>query len=312
MPDAPNSAADAAPLPPPDCPRCRYDQSGAIATWETAGACPLAGRCPECGLEFRWSELLCPARTIPWWSFEHASRPGVPVVEALVTAGFTLLPDRMWRALRLEHPVNLPRAAGASLLGLMLCHAAIAIMTFYRTHQNAGSTPATKLGALVFPYAQWQGNPWSSQQDTVTDEATWVLALWALLMPVGFLALQRTLAVVAVRWGHIWRIWWYALVPLAGVHMLFGLVATLASSPMLPRPQWTWGGAYWSEIAISAGPRTVVCGLALVLFWGMAVKRYLRLPHAWGVACAMVTIAFLSTLALALPFLWNEIGLWLL
>lgn len=40
----------------PRCPRCGYDQSGEVQTWRSA--CPLHGRCPECGLEFRWRYVL--------------------------------------------------------------------------------------------------------------------------------------------------------------------------------------------------------------------------------------------------------------
>ncbi len=40
--------------------------------------------------------------------------------------------------------------------------------------------------------------------------------------------------------------------------------------------------------------------LLLVLWWAMAVKHYLKMPHAWSVAAAMVTIGVLIGPALAL------------
>lgn len=43
---------------PAVCPRCGYDLHGTIDTW--TDACPLTGVCSECGLEFIWSEILCP------------------------------------------------------------------------------------------------------------------------------------------------------------------------------------------------------------------------------------------------------------
>ncbi len=42
----------------PTCPKCGYDQSGEIATWESQ--CPLEGRCPECGFDFVWADVMDP------------------------------------------------------------------------------------------------------------------------------------------------------------------------------------------------------------------------------------------------------------
>ena len=40
----------------PLCPRCRYDLAGVVASWSSA--CPCAGVCSECGLDFLWPDLL--------------------------------------------------------------------------------------------------------------------------------------------------------------------------------------------------------------------------------------------------------------
>jgi len=45
----------------PACPRCQYNQSGTVAAWPTdavGAACPLQGRCPECGLDFACRDVL--------------------------------------------------------------------------------------------------------------------------------------------------------------------------------------------------------------------------------------------------------------
>ena len=54
------------------CPRCGYSQRGIVASWRDA--CPLAGRCAECGLDFVWSELLRPNLHEPRWCVEYAPR----------------------------------------------------------------------------------------------------------------------------------------------------------------------------------------------------------------------------------------------
>ena len=54
----------------PTCPRCGYDQSGAVGTW--AECCPIHGNCPECGTRFHWSDLYNPSRQDIPWMVEHA------------------------------------------------------------------------------------------------------------------------------------------------------------------------------------------------------------------------------------------------
>ena len=46
--------------PVQSCPRCDYDLSGEVATWDRAGACPLEGTCPECGGALHWKNVLRP------------------------------------------------------------------------------------------------------------------------------------------------------------------------------------------------------------------------------------------------------------
>src|SRR5262245_20022741 len=69
----PDAAAAAAPAgPAPACPRCGYDLAGTLALWRDS--CPLDGACPECGLAFRWSDVLVPLRLMPRWLLEHPYR----------------------------------------------------------------------------------------------------------------------------------------------------------------------------------------------------------------------------------------------
>ncbi|MHC5023942.1 MAG: hypothetical protein ACYTGG_08520 [Planctomycetota bacterium] len=56
----------------PHCPRCGYDQRGPVAGW--IDACPLVGTCTECGLEFRWAEVMLPEKFEPRWCVEFSPR----------------------------------------------------------------------------------------------------------------------------------------------------------------------------------------------------------------------------------------------
>ncbi|TVQ33118.1 MAG: hypothetical protein EA376_03425 [Phycisphaeraceae bacterium] len=98
------------------CPRCGYDLGGEIETWRDR--CPIDGVCAECGLRFRWAELLNPAlRRLPWL-YEHARslREGDPLELAntrafLTTVARSLLPWSFWRNVRPHHKMAQKRLA---------------------------------------------------------------------------------------------------------------------------------------------------------------------------------------------------------
>ena len=93
------------PPAPPTCPRCGYDQTGAIASWnrEDSPSCPLRGRCSECGLEFRWHDVIYADRLIVHGFVEHARGFWQTWRWAWVTWAWTLWPPVFWRKVRMEH-----------------------------------------------------------------------------------------------------------------------------------------------------------------------------------------------------------------
>lgn len=89
----------------PICPKCGYDQSGEIATWESS--CPVDGRCPECGLAFAWADVMDPARTALWWYVEHASSTLGIIKRSAGTLRRLALPWVFWRLVGFESAVRL-------------------------------------------------------------------------------------------------------------------------------------------------------------------------------------------------------------
>lgn len=86
----------------PLCPRCDHDLRSEPMSWTTV--CPLEGRCTECGLAFRWADLLHPGLSLPAWSVEGPARwrdAARRLPAQLVVA--TVLPRLLHRQLRLEH-----------------------------------------------------------------------------------------------------------------------------------------------------------------------------------------------------------------
>lgn len=104
-PDAPSAAerpADTTAEIRPSCPRCGYDLAGHASGWSEK--CPLAGLCPECGLDFRWGDLLNPAlRNLPWL-YEHAPR-WWSLRAWFATTIRVALPWYFWKRVELHHRV---------------------------------------------------------------------------------------------------------------------------------------------------------------------------------------------------------------
>jgi hypothetical protein len=91
----------------PICPKCGYDQSGAIAAWETR--CPLGGQCPECGFAFSWADVINPSRVVLPWYVEHALSRGDLVKRTVPTLWFMLFPNRYWSRMKMESSRSLKR-----------------------------------------------------------------------------------------------------------------------------------------------------------------------------------------------------------
>lgn len=79
----------------PICPKCGYDQSGEIATWESL--CPVEGRCPECGFAFAWADVMDPARVDLGWYVEHAKSKREVIRRTGGSLRRLILPHRYWR-----------------------------------------------------------------------------------------------------------------------------------------------------------------------------------------------------------------------
>lgn len=112
------------------CPRCAYDLTGHTEGWLETGArafshdgrdtrptdprssdiCPLGSRCPECGLDFFWGDLLNPSRRPLAWLYEHAPHwwSARAWLETTVRAA---LPWHFWRRVELHHRIVPQRLA---------------------------------------------------------------------------------------------------------------------------------------------------------------------------------------------------------
>ncbi|MCZ6835835.1 MAG: hypothetical protein O7G85_08685 [Planctomycetota bacterium] len=114
--------------------------------------------------------------------------------------------------------------------------------------------------------------------------------LLILLCPLGFLALPRSLQKAKVRHSHLFRIWIYSFALLAAPFFILFVGRFVMQWPML---------GFMSPVTRLAMLRYVMFSgslLWLVLWWSLACKHFLKLPHAWGVGVSMVVLGYIMGL----------------
>ncbi len=186
-------------LPVPICPRCGYDLRGTAFAWEDA--CPLEGRCPDCGHEFAWKDLF--HRRVHPWLFEHQWRRRRAVLALLVTLAGTLRPNWFWRRVGLEHRVVPSLLAAMVALSLAL----VLLLTW------AGMLSAELWDRLSTHMAQPDFPGYLRDATRATRYAAGrvhqdrlALLLSPLLVPVAMPLLFLTLPAAQVRFVHVLRV----------------------------------------------------------------------------------------------------------
>jgi hypothetical protein len=291
------------------CPRCGYDLSGTTDTWREQ--CPVEGVCSECGLQAAWRDFFRPDFLTPRWSFEHAS--GLRRISTFFKTTLRLLqPWFYWRDMPLSAPV---RNGGAFVyLGLhtvlvWLIGVCIPISAYIQMWRQGGvaigwqpsiSTSRDVLDHLV-AVARWPlGAVWDSWYFADFIDLTWWFIVPPLLLsPLVFLVLGETLRRSKVRIAQIVRV---AVYNAAGAMVLYGIWLVVFRWILGWEPGRSWRGFEFLEEWVEAMlvyPAQAYLGVPLVWFawlfvsWWMACRYYLRLPHACGVALAIVILAHL-------------------
>jgi len=301
------------------CPRCGYDLSGVIVAWDHS--CPLEGTCSECGLALQWSKVLNPVLSIPPWFLEHPYKRIFR--NFLPTFVRALRPRRFWNRIRMEHPIRRGRLAHFVFEILLSIHLIIGYLTvactysiFWPARVANGEIPTSIVSsmalALVFPYREWQPDysVWAGADSIPPIIDAWgpFWLLWIIFTPAAYLLLGTTMRRTKVRKVHLVRVAVYSLAPLSYLAGLYYLIVACRSSwwDLTPPP---WVAAEWIDRGCERIDRVVsirvifsiIIGLWLLWSWRCASRYYLKIPHALGVATAMMLIggllAFLLMLA---------------
>jgi len=123
------------------CPRCGYDQRGAVAAWDDS--CPLVGTCAECGLEFSWPEIIWPEKHEAKWCIEFAPAGSTIAVAGVNTFLHSFQPWGFWSRIRMSNRIRWGRLAiyvNALILVLAFCYVllqgGVAIYVRYQMQQH--------------------------------------------------------------------------------------------------------------------------------------------------------------------------------
>jgi hypothetical protein len=297
------------------CPRCGYDLSG-IRTPEAT-----RGTCSECGLEFSWAELESGRLHFPSFSFEHA-RGWLPIA-FLRTAARSITGWRLWGPLRMEHPIRV----GRLILFVVLLGAAFHFLSVAGTI-TAACSPGVYLygwqpkswsmvtytanGArIVSPSPPGSIVLWHDRGLPVVLDDVVPLVVWpyrarisrttsgvgfsmldgvalaggmapALGTPLVFLMLRQTRRQFKLRKLHLFR-----AVLLSGpavlTTMMIGSLITAIGGGIA---RWPWNGPN-VPVIIAAGS---ACFAYTTFWWWTFGNRYLKAPHALGIAVCGVII----------------------
>lgn len=279
--------AEAERATPRQCPRCAYDLSGVIASWQSA--CPLAGTCSECGLGFRWQDIFNEKLSGPPWSFEHAAR--LSSWRLLVTAWMVTWPWSAWRELRLEIPIVARRLILLPLLAYALFHLLVAAVAWIDIFQDTALIAFRGLEYAFFfeaiPALLWPYSRQLSWMDASTPPTwlAWVALQWA-FMPMLMLILDETMRRVRVRRVHILRGACYSVVaPIVGT-VISGTVALVDSLRLVWIDQ---------EILASFILAPTAC---LAWWWYGFIKDYLRLPRALLITGVLMGVTLFGSFTL--------------
>jgi len=304
------------------CPRCGYDLRGEIATWTEA--CPLFGRCTECGLDLAWGDVLDP-RGRPRWNIEYAHGLGRTAMALPFTAALSFLPRYFWRRLCMTLEPRWRRLAFYVGVWFLVCHlsmgagsAAVAgsQWSLYASASELSMLDdqvAVMVRAFILPYSsgpmlryRFKVIRHPSQQGVHTrpldswfapllkrlHPAALLLALFTVALPASFVTLPVSRRQARVRWRHLARIFTYGLLfpALAFIGMIAIAATAYLSAPGWSRPSVDPDLARVHLVVIAAA-------LMLALWWWCAIRWFLRMSQPGRVGLSVVGVAMMFALA---------------
>ncbi len=308
-------------MPTPACPRCGYDQSGVVATWQHA--CPLRGTCSECGEAFAWADIFNPGRRTLRGFFEHARGTGRTLWWAFTTLWLTLRPWTFWRRVGAdEYPLRrrailwpIVAAAPFYVLGSLAFTAGTLVWLAWSAPPTATLKWWMAMNSWTAPIAGIDPGLFTPGYSLRMDPGRWLLLAAPMLtlcitFPLVLLTLNRLPAATRLPTRPVLRaaIYSFAWVPAAAIfrmlHALWslGLTAHVSAGGGVGRGVLTTPPFH--EIAAVVATGAVVwlavwwwCALAAIVGRRNALKFWLAAAIPSAILAAIVLDRVLTALA---------------
>ncbi|MFQ5462248.1 MAG: hypothetical protein ACE5E5_06430 [Phycisphaerae bacterium] len=285
-----------APVEDLTCPGCKYHLYGLTKH-----------RCPECGREFDWDQVIEDyRRQEPLFEFHWRQAPLRWLFRAIWLA---FRPWVLWRRIDIHDPT--PTAGLAILGGLtLLASVAVTLMLVYPIMRFL-VWQALTFGLPQYSWlASWPYVPWDIEWRFATvirasAIAAIVLVAWFLAAFGGLLVLRKSMSQCRVRNGHVFRVCVYSFLPVAcypaiAYSLSAGAAGTLSLLSITGYPAGLRNAvgpflAFWRD---EYGDPLLALGLLALSTVSMALsyRRYIQMPHSWGVALSASAIAFLTAI----------------
>ena len=295
------------------CPKCGYDQSGIIDTWNDQ--CPMTGRCSECGLSFAWRDVFDPLLNDLYWYAEHARSNRAMIRRTPGTLVRLLNPIQFWNEVDVAKPIKLRTLAVWVLLTIITTHVLVSIPLgiglWGRSTSSWGSLTILEyidqyslygiaeltLDALFDPAMRtWistrGGSGYSLRFQAGQRHLIYAILIKPIVFQVGFVMLWTTVLVAIpytrrvtkVRAKHVIRA---ILLSVLMLGLSFEFTRLIYGIMM-------WMGFYWNGFAVARIYRIVVPVLVLwqLIYWSSVISIGWRV-QPWRLLVVLGTIAAL-------------------
>lgn len=284
-----------------DGPECHDDGiEGAAPDWESLNRdllCPLCdynlrglseAKCPECGAEHAWADLLSPWRREHAYLFEHHPERNAWSFWRTLVGGMN--PQAFWTTLSPLQPISLPRLLlyGAIVWGLAIGFFVLAIVGQHvARYQDSVASVVGLFGGAVGPPP-----PIFDQTMRTIASGEFLLAcvmplVWAGLTFLTFLLFGISMHRARVKRVHIARAVIYAY----DAVLLLGMGHAVFAWLFVGLLWWTGDGAVW--VGSSAAMLWLVTSIA-AYYWLTCRAELRRKAWAGVIMWPIVTIAVVS------------------
>ncbi len=268
--------------------------------WNTLGValhCPRCGydlrmlpqpRCPECGLQFEWAELITAVRTqneCPLFEYQWRRRP---VRSFLRTVGRALLPWRLWSRMSLAwEPQVRPLFVLAAFMVLLF---AVCSLGVEYARDACAAWQFTLLTGRAYPGPVWRPDL-VAHVGEVTGHLLWALFVWGLLQ-----IYQQTIAKYQLRQRQLLRVIVLAWVGLLAWQTVSRLTTTAFALylALLHASRGTWYPLTWTREQVWT---TLLPYVVFTLSLCLGLSTYLRIRRGWAMSLATMIIIVLALIA---------------